>query len=101
MKIGLELEYWIAAENGALTSADTLIEAHEHAVPECVDTLIELVLPPAITRTELEKVIVDSITELIAIAADNNRLVVPLDEIIVLSGIRLLMVPKTTNYSTS
>jgi gamma-glutamyl:cysteine ligase YbdK (ATP-grasp superfamily) len=78
MKIGLELEYWIAAENGALTSADRLIGAHEYAVPECVDTLIELVLPPAITRTELEKEIVDSITELIAIAADNNRLVVPL-----------------------
>ncbi|WP_336365333.1 glutamate-cysteine ligase family protein [Halalkalicoccus salilacus] len=78
MKIGLELEYWVVDKDGVLTSATELIDAHKYAVPECVETLLELVLPPVASQTELETEIIDSLTELLAIAADNDLFVVPL-----------------------
>jgi gamma-glutamyl:cysteine ligase YbdK (ATP-grasp superfamily) len=78
MKIGLELEYWVVDGRGELASAAPLVEAHPYAVRECVDSLVELVLPPAVSRETLEATVVEAVSELSALAAANGLSLVPL-----------------------
>ncbi|WP_440766205.1 glutamate-cysteine ligase family protein [Natronorubrum sp. DTA7] len=78
MKLGLEVEYWVIDEKGALTSADALIQAHECVVPEFVDSLIEIVLPPLESRVALEITFIDVLNTVFDVATAHGKHLVPL-----------------------
>ncbi|WP_440770057.1 glutamate-cysteine ligase family protein [Natronorubrum sp. DTA28] len=78
MKLGLEVEYWVIDEKGDLTSGDPLVQAHECVVPEFVDSLIEVVLPPMESRVALEIAFIDVLNTVLDVATAHGKQLVPL-----------------------
>lgn len=78
MKIGLELEYWVVNETGELVSGADLLDVHEAVVPEFVDPMIELQIPPANSIAELRRNLVPLLETVLARAADFDKQLVPL-----------------------
>lgn len=78
MKLGIEVEYWVVDSDGRLTSADGILDAHEYVVPEFVDSLVEIVLPPVATPAELEREFRDVLTAVLDAASAAGVRLVPL-----------------------
>jgi hypothetical protein len=78
MKIGIEVEYWVVDTDGYLASADGILDAHEYVVPEFVDSLVEIVLPPVGTPAELEHEFADALTAVLDAAHAVGKRLVPL-----------------------
>jgi hypothetical protein len=51
MKVGVEAEYWVVDETGALCDGRELLDAHEHVEPEFISSLIEIKTPPVETES--------------------------------------------------
>lgn len=78
MQIGIELEYWVVDEDGALASAVELVEECEHVVEEFVDSLVELQLPPVDAPEALPRTTVDVLDAVLEVAAAHELRLVPL-----------------------
>ncbi len=78
MKLGLEVEYWVIDDEGNLTSAEEVIRAHEYVIPEFVDSLAEIVLPPMESRVALEITFADVLGAVLDVAAAHGTHLVPL-----------------------
>ncbi|GAA0238919.1 glutamate-cysteine ligase family protein [Haladaptatus pallidirubidus] len=78
MKLGLELEYWVVDDSGALVGADELLDIHEAVVPELIDPMIEIQLPPADGLTELRQNLITILETVLARASDLDKHLVPL-----------------------
>lgn len=78
MSIGTEIEYWVVDREGRLTSADGILDAHEYVVPEFVDSLIEIVLPPVATPAALERTFEEVLTAVLDAASAAGVRLVPL-----------------------
>ncbi|MCL7417991.1 MAG: glutamate-cysteine ligase family protein [Halalkalicoccus sp.] len=78
MNVGIEVEYWVVDADGHLASAADLIDAHEYVVPEFVDSLVEIVLPPAGTPEELEAEFTEALTAVLDAAHAAGKRLVPL-----------------------
>ncbi|MFH5801807.1 glutamate--cysteine ligase [Haladaptatus sp. CMAA 1911] len=78
MKLGLELEYWVIDDTGELVEADELLEIHEAVVPELIDPMLEIQLPPADGMTNLRQNLVTILETVLARAADLDKHLVPL-----------------------
>ena len=76
MKIGLEAEYWVVDDTGALCDGRALTESHERATPEFVPSMIEVQTPPVETVAALGEELQEVLeTVLRAADADGKRLV--------------------------
>ncbi|WP_227378083.1 glutamate-cysteine ligase family protein [Haladaptatus halobius] len=78
MKLGLELEYWVVDNSGKLVGADELLDIHEAVVPELIDPMLEIQLPPADGLTELRQNLTTILETVLARAADLDKHLVPL-----------------------
>ena len=55
MKVGVECEYWVVDETGALRDGRELVTAHECVEPEFVAAMIEVKTPPVASERELRE----------------------------------------------
>lgn len=78
MKVGLELEYWVVNTAGELVSGVDLLDSHEAVVPEFVDPMIELQVPPADGITQLQQNLVPILETVLARATELGMHLVPL-----------------------
>lgn len=78
MKIGLELEYWVVDNSGELVSGADLLDIHEAVVPELIEPMIEIQLPPAGSMRELRQNVVTVLETVLARATDLDKHLVPL-----------------------
>ncbi|WP_231188344.1 glutamate-cysteine ligase family protein [Haladaptatus sp. DYF46] len=78
MKIGLELEYWVVNNEGELVSGMDLLASHEAVVPEFVDPMIEIQVPPADGITELQQNLIPILETVLARATELDMHLVPL-----------------------
>jgi hypothetical protein len=78
MKVGVESEYWVVDETGALCDGQELLDAHEHVGPEFIASLIEVKTPPVATETALRHALQSTLQAVIAAADAKNKRLVPL-----------------------
>ncbi|WP_231190127.1 glutamate-cysteine ligase family protein [Haladaptatus sp. DYF46] len=78
MKIGLELEYWVVNNEGELVSGTDLLSSHKAVVPEFVDPIIEIQVPPADGIAELQQNLVPILGMVLARATELDMHLVPL-----------------------
>lgn len=78
MKVGVESEYWVVDETGALCDGRELLDAHEHVEPEFVASLIEIKTPPVANESALRRTLQSTLRTVIAAAAAKGKRLVPL-----------------------
>jgi glutamate---cysteine ligase / carboxylate-amine ligase len=78
MSVGLELEYWVIDEAGELVSAADLLDIHNALVPEFVEPMLEIQVPPADGIAELRQNVTTILETVLARAADLDKHLVPL-----------------------
>lgn len=78
MRLGLEAEYWVIDEEGALCDGRDLVEVHDQISPEFVGSMIEIKTSPVESLSELCDEFVDMLNVLISAANANKRHLVPL-----------------------
>ncbi|MWG33062.1 glutamate-cysteine ligase family protein [Halomarina oriensis] len=78
MQLGVEMEFWVVDENGALCAGHDLIEHHDLAVPEFVESLVEVVTPPRGSPAGIAESLVDVLDTLLTHARETDRHLVPL-----------------------
>lgn len=78
MKIGLEAEYWVIDETGALCDGRELLDAHEYVDPEFVASLIEIKTPPVESELELREALQSTLQAVLSVAVANGKHLVPL-----------------------
>ena len=78
MKIGVEAEYWVIDERGALCDGRELLDAHEYVDPEFVASLIEIKTPPVENEPELREALQSTLQAVLSVAAANGKHLVPL-----------------------
>lgn len=78
MKVGVESEYWVVDETGALCDGRELVDAHEHVEPEFITSLIEIKTPPVANEPTLRHALQSTLQAVIAAADAKNKHLVPL-----------------------
>jgi hypothetical protein len=78
MKIGVESEYWVVDETGALCDGRELVDAHEHVEPEFISSLIEIKTPPVANETALRHALQSTLQTVLAAADVKGKRLVPL-----------------------
>ncbi len=78
MKIGVESEYWVVDETGALCDGRELLDVHECVEPEFVASLIEIKTPPVGNESELREVLHSTLRTVLAAADAQGKRLVPL-----------------------
>ncbi|WP_336343791.1 hypothetical protein [Halalkalicoccus ordinarius] len=78
MRIGTEVEYWVVDREGRLAPDDEVVDTHECVVPEFVDSLVEIVLPPVTTPAALERTFEEVLTAALDAASAAGVRLVPL-----------------------
>ncbi|MFC4551819.1 MULTISPECIES: glutamate-cysteine ligase family protein [Halorussus] len=78
MKMGLEVEYWVVDETGALCAAAELVDAHERVVQEFVAPLLEVQTPPAERTSAIESSLRETLGAVLDVAEENGKHLVPL-----------------------
>ncbi len=78
MTIGLEMEFWVVDEYGHLCDGHDLTEVHDDALPEFVESLIEVQTPPGNSVATIADSLRDVLERLLEEAAETDRRLVPL-----------------------
>jgi gamma-glutamyl:cysteine ligase YbdK (ATP-grasp superfamily) len=78
MKIGVESEYWVVDETGALRDGRELISAHECVEPEFVAAMVEVKTPPVESEFELRHTLQSTLRTVLAAADAAGLRLVPL-----------------------
>jgi gamma-glutamyl:cysteine ligase YbdK (ATP-grasp superfamily) len=78
MKVGVEAEYWVVDETGALCDGRELLDAHEHVEPEFISSLIEIKTPPVETEAALRHALQSTLQTVLAAADASGKRLVPL-----------------------
>jgi glutamate---cysteine ligase / carboxylate-amine ligase len=78
MQTSLEVEYWVIDSSGELTSPEPLAEISERTEREFVEPLFELKTPPCESVAELEQSFLDELAEVLSVANQVNKGLVPL-----------------------
>ena len=78
MRLGLEMEFWVIDESGWLCDGHDLTAAHEDAVPELVESLVEVRTPPQDDVAGIEETLLEVLEALLAEATRTGRKLVPL-----------------------
>lgn len=78
MRVGLELEYWVVDENGELVTGADLLDIHDAVVPEFVEPMLEIQVPPADGIAELRQRLIAILETVLARASDLDKHLVPL-----------------------
>ncbi|WP_254544126.1 glutamate-cysteine ligase family protein [Halomarina pelagica] len=78
MKVGVEVEYWVIDEAGALTDGRELAETHEYVEPEFVAPLIEIQTPPVDSEAALRDALQSTLRGVLESATTQNKRLVPL-----------------------
>jgi gamma-glutamyl:cysteine ligase YbdK (ATP-grasp superfamily) len=78
MKVGVESEYWVVDETGALCDGRELVDAHEHVEPEFISSLIEIKTPPVETESALRHALQSTLQTVLAAADVKGKRLVPL-----------------------
>ena len=78
MTIGLEMEFWVVDESGWLCDGHDLTSVHDDAIPEFVESLVEVRTPPEDTVAGIADRLRDVLERLLEEAAETDRRLVPL-----------------------
>ena len=78
MKKAIEVEYWVVDRDGELTAPDGLTDVSEHTEGEFVEPLFEVKTPPCDSYAELRTIFLDQLEDVLAIADELDKLLVPL-----------------------
>ena len=78
MKIGVESEYWVVDETGALCDGRELVDAHECVEPEFIASLIEIKTPPVANESALRRTLQSTLRTVLAAADAQGKRLVPL-----------------------
>ncbi|WP_049998713.1 glutamate-cysteine ligase family protein [Halococcus sediminicola] len=78
MKVGVEAEYWVVDETGALCDGRELTAVHECVEPEFIASLIEIKTPPVETESELRNALQSTLQTVLAAANASGKHLVPL-----------------------
>jgi gamma-glutamyl:cysteine ligase YbdK (ATP-grasp superfamily) len=78
MKVGVESEYWVVDETGALCDGRELVDAHECVEPEFVASLIEIKTPPVENESALRHALQSTLRTVLAAADAKGKRLVPL-----------------------
>lgn len=78
MKIGMEIEFWVVDERGALCDGRVLTEAHERIEPEFIAPLVEIRTEPHEHRYALQRELGQTLRTAIRAADDAGKRLVPL-----------------------
>lgn len=78
MKVGIECEYWVVDESGALRDGRELVTAHECVEPEFVAAMIEIKTPPVASERELRETLQSTLRTVLAAADAAGLRLVPL-----------------------
>jgi hypothetical protein len=78
MKVGVESEYWVVDETGALCDGRELVDAHECVGPEFVASLIEIKTPPVADESGLRHALQSTLRTVLAAADAKGKRLVPL-----------------------
>jgi hypothetical protein len=78
MQLGVEMEFWVVDETGNLCDGHDLAEAHEFAIPEFVESLVEVTKPPRESPVGIAESLSDVLDTLVRRARESNRRLVPL-----------------------
>ena len=78
MQLGVEMEFWVVDEMGDLCAGHDLADAHEDALPEFVESLVEVTTPPRGSPSGIAESLSDVLDALLRRARETNRRLVPL-----------------------
>lgn len=78
MQLSLELEYWTVDNTGALAPAKPVLDRIDDLDAESADPMLEVVTDPCSDVLELREEVTDRLQEVIDVAAEENRRLVPL-----------------------
>jgi hypothetical protein len=78
MNVGVECEYWVVDETGALRDGRELVTAHECVEPEFVAAMIEVKTPPVASERELRETLQSTLQTVLAAADAAGLRLVPL-----------------------
>lgn len=78
MQLSLELEYWTVDNTGALAPAKPVLDRIDDLDAESADPMLEVVTDPCNDVPELRKEVTDRLQEVIDVAREENRRLVPL-----------------------
>ncbi|WP_254544112.1 glutamate-cysteine ligase family protein [Halomarina pelagica] len=78
MKVGVEVEYWVIDEAGALSDGRALADGHEYVEPEFVAPLIEIQTPPVESEAALREALHSILRGLLESATAQSKHLVPL-----------------------
>ncbi|MFD1512748.1 glutamate-cysteine ligase family protein [Halomarina rubra] len=78
MQLGVEMEFWVVDELGDLCDGHDLTEAHELAIPEFVESLVEVTTPPRGSPAGIAESLADVLDTLLVRARETDRRLVPL-----------------------
>lgn len=78
MQKSVEVEYWVVDDDGALAEPGALTDVSENVEPEFVGPLFELKTPPSETCADLRSTFVDQLSEVLSVADDLGKHLVPL-----------------------
>ncbi|HET7324530.1 MAG TPA: glutamate--cysteine ligase [Halococcus sp.] len=78
MKIGVEAEYWVVDESGALCDGRDLVSVHECVEPEFIASLIEVKTPPVGNESALRDALQSTLRTVLAAADARGKRLVPL-----------------------
>jgi hypothetical protein len=78
MKVGVEAEYWVVDETGALCDGRELVDAHECVEPEFISSLVEIKTPPVETEAALRHALQSTLQTVLAAADAQGKRLVPL-----------------------
>ncbi|WP_122088178.1 glutamate-cysteine ligase family protein [Halalkalicoccus subterraneus] len=78
MQLSLELEYWTVDTTGALAPAQPVIERIDAIDAESADPMLEVVTEPCDDVAELQAEVTERLCEVLAVAHEEDRRLVPL-----------------------
>jgi hypothetical protein len=78
MNVGIEAEYWVIDETGALSSTEGLLDAHEQVTGEFVEPLIEIQTWPTDDEAELREDLQTVLESVLAVAETQGKGLAPL-----------------------
>jgi hypothetical protein len=78
VSIGVEAEYWVVDETGALCDGRELVDAHEYVESEFIASLIEIKTPPVESESVLRHALQSTLRTVLAAADAQGKRLVPL-----------------------
>lgn len=78
MQLSLELEYWTVDTTGALASAQPVLDRIDAIDAESADPMLEVVTEPCDDVAELKAEVTERLREVLAVAREEDRRLVPL-----------------------